>query len=73
MTARECSEGGVEMVERQDMATLRPTKWLNDNIVNFEGGSHDITAARARHVQGACVQFTLDGQAPWGGGPDNPV
>ena len=39
---RHCgSEGmlrrGVEMVERQDVATLRPTKWLNDNIVNFVG------------------------------------
>ena len=30
---------GVEMVERQDMAMLRPTKWLNlnDSIINFMG------------------------------------
>ena len=27
----------METVERQDVATLRPTKWLNDNIVNFVG------------------------------------
>merc|ERR1711966_49405 len=37
VAARECSGGGVETVERQDVATLRPTKWLNDNIVNFVG------------------------------------
>ena len=27
----------METVERQDMATLRPTKWLNDSIINFVG------------------------------------
>ena len=37
VAARECSGGGVETVEHQDVATLRPTKWLNDNIVNFVG------------------------------------
>ena len=37
VAARECSGGGVETVERQDMVTLQPTKWLNGNIVNFVG------------------------------------
>ena len=37
MAARECSGGGAETVERRDVATLRPTKWINDNIVNFMG------------------------------------
>ena len=25
----------METLERQDMATLRPTKWLHDSIINF--------------------------------------
>lgn len=29
--------GGEERVERQDMATLRPMRWINDSIVNFVG------------------------------------
>merc|ERR1711966_106303 len=37
VAARECSEGGVETVERQDMVALQPTKWLNSNIINFVG------------------------------------
>ena len=37
VAARECSGGGVETVKRQDVVTLQPTKWLNDNIVNFAG------------------------------------
>ena len=28
---------GGERVVRQDMATLRPMKWINDSIVNFVG------------------------------------
>ena len=31
--------GGEENVERQDMATLHPMRWLNDNIINFVGKS----------------------------------
>ena len=27
----------METVKRQDVVTLQPTKWLNDNIVNFVG------------------------------------
>ena len=27
----------MDTVERQDVATLRPTKWLNDSIINFVG------------------------------------
>ena len=27
----------MEKVERQDMLTLGPTRWLNDNIINFVG------------------------------------
>ena len=39
----------------------------------LRGESHDTAAARVWRGQGACVQFTLDGQAPRGSGPDNPV
>ena len=29
--------GGEEKVMRQDIATVRPMKWINDSIVNFVG------------------------------------
>ena len=36
MAAR-ASPGGGRRVVRQDIAALRPMKWINDSIVNFVG------------------------------------
>ena len=73
VAARACSGGGVETVGRQDMTTLRPTKWLNDSIINFVGKAM-IQPRRGRgavkvHLFSSHLMDKLLG----GGGPDNPV
>ena len=79
MAARACPGGGVETVERQDMATLRPTKWLSDIIINFVGKAMiQMRRGRGAAKVHAFSSHLMDkllggGSRPDNSGPNNPV